>query len=175
MVLSAPRSASTWSANWLTTERTLCLHDPILEHTPEAMDQIPCDRMLGVACTGLGLLTDEVNSHPARKVIVHRNLVQVNHSLIGIGLSALDVALWNRRLNAIHGLHISYGDLFYPPVAKRVWEHLTELPFDKARHEQLVGMHVEPNFEKIRVVPDRARAFRERLEAALRTPLGETV
>ena len=48
MVLSAPRSASTWAANWLTTEKTLCLHDPVLEHYPEDLDRIPCDRVLGV-------------------------------------------------------------------------------------------------------------------------------
>lgn len=166
MVLSAPRSASTWVANWLTTERTLCLHDPILEHTPEALDALPCDRMLGVACTALALLPELINAHAARKVVVHRDLSEVNQSLTTLGLSSLG-PVWVKALERIHGFHVYYEDLFDQFIAARVYEHLTELPFDGPRHALLRDMYVEPHFDKVKILPERVKAFRERLEAAL--------
>lgn len=166
MVLSAPRSASTWAANWLTTERTLCLHDPVLEIDVDALDALRADRSLGIACTAMALLPDVVNAHPAHKVIVHRSLAEVNLSLESIGLTRLG-PLWTRALDHIKGLHVYYEDLFNPLAASRMYYHLTGLPFDAARHEQLRAMYVEPAFEKVKVVADRARAFRDRLEAAL--------
>jgi hypothetical protein len=167
MVLSAPRSASTWVANWLTTRRTLCLHDPILEHSPEDMDAIVCDRTLGLACTGLALLPDFVNAHPAPKVVVHRDLDEVNASLTAIGLSRL-APVWRRALGRIDGLHVCYADLFDPVAAARIHDHLMGgQDFDAARHRELCAMRIEPNFEKIAVVPERARDFRQRIERAL--------
>lgn len=163
MVLSAPRSASTWAANWLTTDRSLCLHDPILEHLPDEMDQIPCDRMLGVACTGLGLLTDLVNAHSARKVIVHRDLRDVNKSLEAIGLSRLG-PLWLSALHKIDGMHVDFADLFEANKACYIYEHLLGRRFDAARHWELCKIHVEPNFAKVKIVPGRAREFRRRVE-----------
>ena len=165
MVLSAPRSASTWVANWLTTERTLCLHDPVLEHAPEAMDAIACDRRLGVACTGLALLPDFVNAHAARKVIVHRHLEEVNESLETIGLTPLGLP-WRRALERIKGFHAAYSDLFEPASAAILYEHLTGFDFDAVRHANLCAMHVEPQFEKIKIRPERAREFRKRVERA---------
>jgi len=166
MVLSAPRSASTWVANWLTTDKTLCLHDPILEHKPEELDFLACDRMLGVSCTGLALLPDFVNAHPAKKVVLHRDMSEVDESLCSIGLTPLGIS-WRHALKNISGLHCYYDDVFDPIRAKPMYEYVTGLPFDAARHAQLIDMHVEPNFEKIRIVPDRARSFRERVERAL--------
>lgn len=166
MVLSAPRSASTWAANWLTSDRVLCLHDPVFEHRPEFLDAVPCDRLLGVACTALALLPAFVNTHPAKKVIVHRDLSQVNNSLESIGLTALG-RRWVHALEKIEGMHVAYEDLFDPEAAQVIYEHLTGLPFDASRHSQLCAMHVEPHFEKIKIVPERAKGFRQRLEKAL--------
>lgn len=165
MVLSAPRSASTWVANWLTTERLMCLHDPILEHKPEALDSLPCDRLLGISCTGLALLPDFINAHPAPKVIVHRDLTECDHSLETIGLTRLGPR-WRQALDRIQGLHVYYDNLFDPFYAQQIYSHLTGFEFDVSRHEQLCAMHVEPHFEKISVRPDRARDFRQRIERA---------
>lgn len=165
MVLSAPRSASTWVANWLTTDKTLCLHDPVLEYAPEELDQLHCDRRLGVSCTGLALLPDFVNRHLARKVVIHRNLSEVNQSLVSTGLSPLS-PLWKgalERIEADYRLH--YHQLFDPANAKVIYEHLTSEPFDLVRFEQLRDMHVEPYFDQVRIKPERARDFRRRVAA----------
>lgn len=168
MVLSAPRSASTWVANWLTTDTTLCLHDPVLEHAPEALDSIPIapGHHLGIACTALGLLTDFVNAHPARKVIVHRDLDEVNESLLSIGLTRLSTR-WKTALEKLGGMHVYYQDLFEPKAAERIFEHLTGFPFDAARHEQLCRMHIEPLYEQVRINPEKTRGFRDRVAEAL--------
>jgi hypothetical protein len=166
MVLSAPRSASTWTANWLTTAKTLCLHDPVLKHRPEDLDAIPCDRMLGLACTALALQPAFVNAHPAKKVIVHRDLKEVNRSLISIGFTRLG-PIWTDALEKIEGLHVEYADLFTATYAPRIYKHLTGLSFDAARHEELMSMHIEPHFDKIILRPDRAREFRKRVQEAL--------
>jgi len=166
MVLSAPRSASTWTANWLTTPKTLCLHDPVLKHRPEDLDALPCDRILGVSCTALALQPGFVNAHPAKKVIVHRDLNEVNRSLVSIGFTRLG-AIWTDALDKIDGLHVEYVDLFTSAWAPRIYKHLTGLVFDAARHEELCAMHIEPHFDKVIMRPDRAREFRRRVAEAL--------
>jgi hypothetical protein len=162
MVLSAPRSASTWAANWLTTEHSLCLHDPVFEHRPELLDQIHVGRMLGISCTALGLLPAFVNTHPARKVIVHRDLDDVNRSLVTLGLTPLG-SLWRGALERLEGMHVQYEDLFNAVTARPIYEHLVQRNFDEHRHAQLCEMHVEPCFDKVRIDPVRVRDFRKRL------------
>lgn len=166
MVLSAPRSASTWVANLLNTERTLCLHDPVLMHAPEELDALPCDRQLGFVCTATAMLGQWVNAHPARKVIVHRDLKAINDSLERIGLTRMDHR-WPGWLDRIAGLHVQYEDWFIPSKAAPLVEFLTGHPFDAPRHAQLIDMHVEPNFDRIAIEPGRASGFRHRVEALL--------
>ena len=162
MVLSAPRSGSTWTSNWLTTEKTLCLHDPVLEYRLDELEQVHCDRMLGVACTGLALVPKFVNAHPARKVVVHRDFDEVNLSLRTIGATDLGPG-WDGKLESIAGMHVAYEDLFDAEKAGRIYEYLTRQPFDAPRHAQLVRMHVEPQFDLLPLPSGRAKDFVRRI------------
>lgn len=166
MVLSAPRSGSTWVSNWLTTEGSLCLHDPVLSHSPEDLDALPCDRMLGLSCTGLGLLPDFVNAHPARKVIIHRDFKEVNRSLLAIGLSPLPRS-WEEALYKLDGKHVDFRDLFRSTTAAEIYQFLTGRPFDSARHSNLTRMHIDPEFGRVPITRDRTRDFRARVARAL--------
>jgi len=168
MVLSAPRSGSTWASNWLTTTEQLCLHDPIFEHSVDELDSLNYKRRrYGVACTALPLLTDWVNQHRGPKVILHRPLSEVNASLEAIGLTALGSA-WQGVLERIEGFHIYYKDMFRAGPAQMIWEHLCpQLPFDRHRHELLTAMHIDPHFPRVRINPERARDFRDQLTRAL--------
>jgi hypothetical protein len=166
MVLSAPRSGSTWVSNWLTTADSLCLHDPILEYTPEELDRIECDRTLGLSCTALALLPEFVNAHPARKVIVHRPLGEINRSLESIGLTPLG-KLWDGALEKINGMHIPFSHLFNTVLCAPVFEYLTHRLHDRARHAHLCRMHIDPEFTRIPVYRDRTRHFRDRIQKAL--------
>ena len=159
MVIAAPRSATTWAANWLTTDATLCLHDPLWKWHYSELDAIKSDRALGIACTGIALFPEWVNAHPARKVILHRPLEEVDMSLIKIGMS-LCSKQWEGVLDKIRGAHVSWLDLFERP--KYIYEYLLDRPFDAERHALLREMNVQPAFAKLSI--DRsatARLIRE--------------
>lgn len=159
MVISAPRSASTWCSNWLTTDASLCLHDPLWRWHYTELDAIQCDKLLGIACTGVALFPDWVNAHPARKVILHRPLHEVDESLTKIGLTPCS-AQWEGVLARIRGVHLDWTDLFERP--KNVYEYLLDRPFDADRHAMLREMNVQPSFAKLSI--DRgatARLIRE--------------
>jgi hypothetical protein len=159
MVLAAPRSGTTWAANWLTTDFTTCLHDPLFTHHYDALDSIPSTKVLGLSCTALWMWPTWVNAHPARKVILHRPMEEVNASLEELGLPpmALDT---EARLFEIEGMHVPYTDLFEKPT--RMYEFLTGRPFDQERHTQLLDMHIQPKFSSIKLdVRSAQRLMRE--------------
>ena len=147
MLLAAPRSGTTWAANWLTTDTTLCLHDPLWTHHYTDLDNIRSGKMLGVACTGLYMFPDFVNSHPARKVILHRDEKEINESLKAIGLPELSNI--EKDLYKINGVHLNWKVIFDEP--KAMYEYLTGLKFDTERHEFLKEIEMQPNFEGLKI------------------------
>jgi hypothetical protein len=62
IVLGLPRSATTWLANWLTTDRSLCLHDPFAKTLPEQWDA--GGKRLGISCTGAYLMPAAARVQP---------------------------------------------------------------------------------------------------------------
>lgn len=148
MLLAAPRSGTTWAANWLTTDTTLCLHDPLFHMHYTDIDSYPTKKMLGVSCTGLSYFSAWVNKHPARKVILHRDIKEVNSSLLDIGLPAIDASyMW--QLDSIKGLHVNWMDLFNNP--RMIYEYLIERPFDKERHKILCDIEMQPKFAGLEI------------------------
>ena len=148
MVIGFPRSGTTWCANWLTTDTTLCLHDPLFDYHYSDLDSIKSNKMVGVSCTGLWNFPEWVNKHPARKVIVHRELSEVNHSLDHIGLPTMPWVVKD-KLDAVIGLHVEWEDMFNNP--KGIYEYLLQKPFDAERHKELVKLRIEPDFEQVTV------------------------
>lgn len=153
MIVSLPRSGSTWAANWLTTETTYCAHDPLYTAHFRDFDVGICEaaagRRAGIACTGIGWLwPDWVNAHTARVLVLRRPLAEVQSSLQGIGWPQLpDYA--ETRLAQLSGRHVPYTDLFDPAKAEAIWAYLTGLPLDERRHRQLVQMRVEPQLDRL--------------------------
>lgn len=143
MVIAAPRSGTTWAANWLTTDHTLCMHDPLFERHYTDLDHIRSKKRLGVSCTGLFMWPEWLNSHPARKVILHRDLSEVNESLEAIGLPPVAVNT-DDILSNIHGIHADWMDLFNKP--KSIYEFLLQKDFDSERHAELMKIEMQPNF-----------------------------
>lgn len=159
MVISAPRSASTWVSNWLSTDTTLCLHDPLWRWHYSELDTIKSQKVLGIACTGVALFPEWVNAHPARKVILHRDPMEIDASLTKIGLTPCSQQ-WEGVLDKIRGMHLHWTDVFERP--KYVYEYLLDRPFDAERHQALREMNVQPCFSKLSI--DRsatARLIRE--------------
>ena len=53
IVTGLPRSGTTWVANWLTTDTTLCIHDPLYKYHLEDLDNIETNKKLGISCTAI--------------------------------------------------------------------------------------------------------------------------
>lgn len=148
MVIAAPRSGTAWTANWLTTDTTLCLHDPLWQHHYRDLDAIQSSKMLGVACTGLHLFGSFIRSHPARKIVLHRDRREIDASLEAIGMPGAPDELF-RLLDDIDGLHVAWSDIFERPAP--LYEYLLRKPFDAERHRALRELEVQTNFEGIQV------------------------
>lgn len=159
MVIALPRSGTTWAANWLTTDRVFCPHDPLyrVHYTDldRAIRQRAEKRVAGISCSGLWRWLDWVNAHPARKVVLHRDRDEVNESLAELGFP---LSVSKRDADALHKVesarHFDYGSLFERHDAEAIWRYLTRLPFDSERHTELVQMSVEPRFDAVKRDPD---------------------
>ena len=162
MLLAAPRSGTTWASNWLTTDSTICLHDPLFTRHYTELDGIQTSKIpgiqtrktLGVACTGLALFPEWVNAHPARKIVLHRDIDEINESLEAIGLSEISVD-FILKLESLDAIHLPWTDLFEKP--KFIYEYLLEMPFDAERHALLKEIEMQPNFEGLTVGKDVTR------------------
>lgn len=154
MVLGGSRSATTWAANWLTTDETICLHDPLLEYPIEHLQRVTFPgKRVGISCTSSMLYPDWVNAQKCPKVVLHRPVADINRSLRELGLVELIPAKHTARLDAISGknvMHVPYDYLFIPTGAKGVANHLG-VPFDAARHDLLRQMRVEPMWRRLNV------------------------
>lgn len=152
MILGGPRSATTWAANWLTTDSTICLHDPLLEYTTEFLQRLvyPGKRM-GISCTSSLLYPDWVNTQQCPKVILYRDVADINRSLRQLGLVELIESRHLARLTNIkRAMMVPYEYLFSKTGAKQIAKKLC-VPFDEARHELLVQMRVEPRWRRVNV------------------------
>lgn len=150
MIIAAPRSATTWAANWLTTDATLCLHDPLLKWTKEELMTLDYPKRLGLSCTGLALFPEWVNAHPARKVILYRSPDEIDQSMLGIGMTPIS-AQWDGVLERIQGVHLHWSSLFNQRTARWVYEYLLDRPFDPERWALLREFNVQPHFEGLTV------------------------
>lgn len=158
MVIALPRSGTTWASNWLTTDDTLCLHDPLWDRHYSELDDIVSKKRLGVSCTGLMLFPEWLNAHPARKVILHRDVVEVNASLHAIGMPTLEHDAEN-KLWRIAGRHVAWDALFNHP--REIYEYLLQKEFDDERHAELCKIAMQPNFEELTVNKDAVRKLME--------------
>lgn len=161
MVIAAPRSGTTWAANWLSTDTSICIHDPLLKMTKDELETLDSPKMIGVSCTGLALFPEWVNSHPARKVILHRDLREIDRSLHEIGMTAIS-AQWRGVLERIEGVHLDWREMFSSP--RYMYEYLLDKPFDPERWALLREVNVQPHLENVRV----SKRAAERLMLELR-------
>lgn len=166
MVIGLPRSATTWAANFFTTEKAICLHDPLYTRHYRDLDAIRYDgKKVGVACTGLWNFPTFVNAHPAKKIILRRPLDQVNAELAAIGLPGVGEEQ-EAQLATLNGEHFPFSDLFNPHYAAQMCATIG-LPFDADRHAQLVQIEMQPKFAGLTINKEVTRQLVEELTEAL--------
>lgn len=147
MVIGLPRSATTWMANWLTTNDSLCLHDPFSNMFPEDLDKYHTAKTLGISCTG-AYMYKWFQKQTCPCVIIERNMKDVNHSLLKIGLTKMPVFSID-LFNQAKGKRYSFDSIWKEQSAKEMWNYLLPLfPFDVERYRSLSTMNIQPHFGK---------------------------
>lgn len=168
MVLGGPRSATTWAANWLTTDETLCLHDPLLEYTTTVLARLHFPgRRLGISCTGSLLYPDWVKRQDCPKVILFRDVADINLSLRTLGLTELIPSRHYKRVEALakfpRTLLLPYEYMMTTRGGRHMAQHLG-VPFSEDRHALLTAMRIEPMWKRIPVAKEAAVAFAQRIK-----------
>ena len=155
MVLGGPRSGTTWAANWLTTDETLCLHDPLLEYPLKSLNNILfTGKKLGISCTASLLYPAWVAEQKCPKVVLYRDVKEINHSLQALGLAELMEIKHIERIEWVailpRTMLVPYEFLFSPSAAQRIAEHLG-VPFCPQRHNLLRQMNVQPQWRNLNI------------------------
>ena len=160
MVVGLPRSGTTWASAWLTTDTSLCWHDPLYQmHYTDWDERLARPgKSVGVSCTGIWRWIDWLCRHPARKVILHRDIGEVMLSMAQIGLPHSDLEHGATLLEQIDGLHVPFSDLFDLERGKLIWEFLmTDKPYDVDRHKLMIDIEMQPKFSGLTVNKDVTR------------------
>lgn len=168
MVLGGARSATTWAANWLTTDTTICMHDPLLEYEPAQLERMSFrgGKRFGIACTGSTLFPDWVNSLKCPKVVLVRDVREINNSLRALGMIELIPARHEARLAAIkNAMFVNYDDMFALSKAACIANHLG-VPFDIDRYDILRQMHVEPMWAHLNIGKGAAMTLVKKIQEA---------
>lgn len=169
MVLGGPRSGTTWLANLLTTDTTLCLHDPLLEYKSTVLDNmvIPGVRV-GIADTSALLYSDWLGQHRAKKVVLWRAPEEFNLSLRALGLAEVEPSAHAKRIATLpKGIKVyPWTGIFNWRTAREICVHF-DVPFNRWRFEELVNMNVQPQFSRLPVGKEAAQELVRRfIEAA---------
>lgn len=142
IVIGLPRSGTTWIANWLTTDRSLCLHDPFAIAMPEAWERDR--RKFGISCTLSYLLDGWLDRFDCPVAIIDRNTEACDASLQAMGFS--DTKVLQHAFSQAKGRVFSFDDLWLEPSARALWSYvLPGEPFDVLRYRQLVRTQVQPH------------------------------
>lgn len=160
MIIGLPRSGTTWASNLFCTDKTLCFHDPLYKsHYSDWDAELKSTLVTGVSCTGIWQWTDWLNKHPARKVILHRDNLEIRKSMLKIGLPEINVEEGLLKLDKIMGLHVPHTDLFNEQECLKIWRYLLhdKIPFNAERHKQLLDIEMQPKFSGLSVGKDVTR------------------
>ena len=166
MILGLPRSGTTWAANFLTTDHSLCLHDPLFRYSLKQLDELSVPgKRLGISCTMAWAYTAWVQRSTCNKVWLYRPIEDIKASLARFSLPLPIHAL---RVSAYHDLgHIlvrPWSDLFRPDTAQEIAEWCG-VTFSAERHAELVAMRIGPRWDSVPMEREAVRRAIRRMEA----------
>lgn len=169
IVLGLPRSGTTWMANWLTTDRSLCLHDPFSHLYPEQLDAKRSDKTFGISCTGAYMIPSWLQWQDCPVVVIERDIKEVDEELKQIGLPPVsgspEIAEYFAKAK---GRRFKFEDIWNEVKAREMWAFLLpKIGFDRERYELLSAMHVQPHMDKWKPDMNIARNLISRGELCL--------
>jgi len=145
MVISGERSGSTWVANWLTTDTSICYHDPRLRWTAEQIRHLKrgSKKRVGICCTAAGMDPEWCNLQQCPTLILHRDPLEIEASWRRIGV----IPMFSKQpLDCVGGWHVDWKAPRVPEIAAQIYEFLLWKDFDAERHHELCQMNVQPHF-----------------------------
>lgn len=162
IVIGLPRSGTTWLANWLTTDTTICLHDPFSGALPE--EWRGHGKRLGISCTGAYLMPSWLSAQNCSVAVIERDPGEVDASLTRMGLPAISPRA--RCLFATaKGRRWRYQDIWNEARAREIWTFLLpDIAFDAQRYRLLSQMQIQPHMGKWK---PSARVARELVDRKL--------
>lgn len=147
VVTGLPRSATTWLAVWLTTNESLCLHDPFSMGWPDKWQRD--GRRFGISCTGIYLMPEILARHDCPTAIIERDPVDCQASADRIGFKDSQFDKLKAMLDKAEGRRFRFDDLWDEDRARDLWEFLVPgLEFDSLRYRQLSQMQIQPHMGK---------------------------
>lgn len=144
-ILGMPRSRTAWLSVFLTTDKTICHHDPMaFVKDVQCLNMIGgAGRITGVADTGLALFHQWVNRQEVVRVVIKRPVEEVCRSLSKIGLPTDGVPLLAHCLDQINAdLTINFHEI--DNFLSTLWDICTRgLPFDAPRAALLKTLNIQ--------------------------------
>jgi hypothetical protein len=142
MVLGLPRSGTAWLANLLTTQKSYCRHEALWTSSLDELNKENHTVGFGIAETSGFSIVDQINAHNAKKLIVRRDLSEINESLQKLGIPKMNQEHMDKLLS-ISGYHIDFKDIFdYDKMAK-AYDFLLHGFLEPYRHEFLCDMNIQ--------------------------------
>ena len=163
-ILGLPRSRTAWLANWLTTDRSLCLHDGTrgartLGEFYDRLRPTPARPWMGSSGGDLAWIAEPLAKQfpGARWTVIEREADECVRSTLRAFPLALtpgqvevmlsQLAFQLTRIEELTGeepLRVSFGRLDDEDVARRLWGHcLPGVSFDAARWRLLKTLNVQ--------------------------------
>lgn len=149
-VFGLPRSGTSWVANWLSSGKLLCVHDPY-EWCRSYNDYHNWEQTTscGISCTGGWLFDGWLLDVPT--ILLERPIAEVQASLLKLGLPILR----KDQIDRWHSLpweRVTLQQLMDPDRARDIWTFLRKHHFDLARHAQLRKFNVTPSIDVIKQI-----------------------
>ena len=142
MVLGLPRSGTAWLANLLTTQKSYCRHEALWTSSLFELNKEKHAVSFGIAETSGFSIVDDINMHSARKLIVRRDLNEINDSLMRLGIPCMHQKHMDALLS-ISGYHIDFKDIFDYKKMSNAYEFLLHSQLEKYRHDFLCDMNIQ--------------------------------
>lgn len=122
-IVACPRSRTAWLANLLTTDKSVCYHEPLsgLSSMDELALILNTGERVGVSDTMLGMYDLKMFD---KVVVVHRPYEEICQSLKRLGLNT-NHFIWelHQKLPSIRGLHIQYQDLAAYKTCREIYQY----------------------------------------------------
>lgn len=147
VVTGLPRSATTWLAAFLTTNDSLCLHDPFSLGWPDKWERD--GRRFGISCTGVYLMPEILERQDCPVVVIERDPADCEQSIERMGFKESHIPRLKSMLDKVDGWRFPYAELWVEARARELWGYLLPgLPFDRLRYRQLAQMQIQPHMGK---------------------------